>query len=158
MNFAELWAVRGFRLNIIGGIILMLIGSPIVYMAFDRVHPYEFLAEGSAILPPEAEGGDQVTVYWKVKYNRTCTGSVRRVLFDPTTKVETQYSLENAAIPSNSLREGYLRKTFLLPRDLAPGWWGYRSDLCYICNPLQDFVTAARVCYSTPDLFFKVRK
>jgi hypothetical protein len=124
----------------------------------DNVPPYKFFADESFIVPPEAGAGDEIAVWWKVKVNRElCAGVGHRVLFDPTTKaILTTYAPYRVATRLD-LKDGYLIRKFILPKTgVVPGWVGYRSTLCYYCNPYQRYI--APMCVSTPDLFFKYEK
>ena len=139
---------------------LSLIASSILgwlaFMAADNLPPYEYDAENSFIIPSIADDGDQIRVMLKIKkVNRICPGSNRRVLFDPVTKVHiATYDPTPAAI-SNSIIDGYLNRTFLLPKSLPSGPIGYRATVCYECNLLQKFFKP--LCVITPDLFFAIR-
>lgn len=155
VHLHELWSVRVFRLNFIGGVILMLLASPIAYMAFDTQPPYTYIVNESVVLPPTAKGGEQVTVMWKVIFHRSCPGSSQRILFDPTTKVILASYDPSPAATTSSLKNGYLNRTFLLPKSMQPGWVGYRATISYQCNFLQRFWPLVT---TTPDLFFKVEE
>jgi hypothetical protein len=155
-HFKELWTERSFRLQVVGGFLLMAMTMPLAMWAFDTEEPLKFDAEKSLIIPAEAHGGDQMLVMWALKQppRKGCTGEVRRKLVDPTTKVLiAAYDIEKSG---GVFQGGYLKKTFMLPTAAPKGWIAYKSDLCYACNPLQQLISAARICYSTPDLLFKV--
>lgn len=140
---------------IIGSITACLLGW-FAFMAADTTPPYEYDAENSFIIPSTAHDGDQITVMWKIaKINRFCPGSNHRVLFDPKTRVIlASYDPTSAAI-SESIKDGYLNRTFLLPRGaLPPGPIGYRANVCYECNLFQRFVKP--LCVATPELLFRV--
>ena len=154
-HFSELWTVRAFRLNFIGGVILMLMASSLTYIIFDTQPPYTYIVKESGIIPPTAKGGDQVIVMWRVIFHRSCPGSNQRILFDPVTKVILASYDPAPAATTVSLRDGYLNRTFLLPKNIQPGWVGYRAVVTYQCNFLQRFWP---LVVTTPDLFFKVEE
>lgn len=150
----KIW--RELRWQMVFGAIMAGLFGWIAYMAADTTPPYEFDAANSYIVPSTAHDGDQITVKWKLsKINRVCLGSNRRVLFDPKTRVIlAAYDPTPAAI-SESIVDGYLNRTFLLPRGALPeGQIGYRANVCYECNPLQRYFKP--LCISTPELFFRV--
>jgi hypothetical protein len=157
LSFADLMSSRAFRMQLFSGIALMLIAFPIGYFASDRKPPLVFDASESSIIPPSAQGGEQITVLWRVtELRRTCPGTVRRVLFDPDRGVQLAiYDTESSA-NLGAVQDGFLHKTFMLPKVIQKGEIGYRADLCYACNPLQRLIPALRICYSTPDLKFKI--
>ena len=127
----------------------------LAFMMADNEPPYEYDAERSFIVPSKAHDGEQVTVMWKLKtVNRICPGSNRRVLFDPTTRVILASYDPTPAAVSESIKDGYLNRTFLLPRALPAGLIGYRANVCYECNPFQRFIKP--LCVATPELFFSV--
>lgn len=159
ISIRELWATKTFRIQVIAGIVLMLVAIPVAAMVFDTQEPVRFDVSGSGLLPIEVESGEQMIVMWKLTQppRLGCTGDIRRILFDPRTRVQlAAYDRESVRTGESYSSDGYMRKTFLLPKVLPTGWVGYRSDLCYACNPLQKLISAARICYSTPELFFKV--
>lgn len=137
----------------IGGALLF---GCVSFMAADNQPPYEYDAEKSYIVPSKAHDGDQITVMWKLaKINRICPGSNRRILFDPRTRVILASYDPTPAAVSESIHEGYLNRTFLLPRGALPeGPIGYRANVCYECNPFQRFIKP--LCVATPELFFSV--
>ena len=143
----QLWA---------GGAFAALLFGWVAFMAADNQPPYEYDAANSYIVPLVANDGDQILVRWKIKVNRICPGSGRRMLFDKKTGVIlASYDPTPAAI-SDSIKDGYLNRTFLLPRGGLPqGEIGYRSTVCYECNPFQKFIKP--LCVTTPDLTFSVR-
>jgi len=125
-------------------------------MAADNQPPYEYDAANSYIVPSIANDGDQLTVRWKIKVNRICPGSNSRVLFDRQTGVVLASYDPTPAAVSASIKDGYLNRTFLLPRGALPsGEIGYRATVCYQCNLLQKFVKP--LCVTTPELTFRVR-
>lgn len=127
----------------------------IAFMAADNQPPYEYDVENSYIIPYYAKDGSQITVRWRLKnVNRICPGSNRRVLFDPITKVVIATYDPTPAALSDSVKDGYLNRTFLLPQSLPEGRTGYRATVCYECNPFQKYVRA--LCITTPDIFFNV--
>lgn len=127
------------------------------FMAADNQPPYEYDVAQSYVVPSVANDGDQITVKWKLlKINRICPGSNRRVLFDKTTGVVLASYDPTPAAVSSSIADGYLNRTFLLPRGALPsGEIGYRATVCYECNLLQKFVRP--LCVTTPDLTFRIR-
>jgi hypothetical protein len=150
-----LWHSRSFRFLFALAVTAMVVLSVTTYMLFDNTPPYVFIPEESRIVPSQASGGDFVTVKWKVHVNRACKGNLRRILFDPKTKVFlATYDNEAVAVAVGQLQNGYLNKTFLLPRVIQKGPIGYRAELHYRCNVLQNFFP---LNITTPDLFFEIK-
>lgn len=144
------------RWSVFIGLILAVTLGSIGYMAADNQPPYEYDLEKSYIIPSLANDGDQITVLWKIKkINRICTGMTHRMLFDPKTDVIlASYDPVPAALRS-STKDGYLRRTFMLPRGALPsGEIGYRATVCYECNAFQKLVRP--LCITTPDLTFRL--
>lgn len=159
-DIRELWAFKSFRLRIFMTILPTLLAIIVGYFAMDRERPYIFHKEGSAIIPPSGHGGDQITVVWKVTFNRQCSGLVERQLVDPDTGVIIgAYDPSPAAYNGVDVGGNYLRKTFALPKVLQKGWIGYQADLTYTCNWVQAlFPGAFAIRYKTPRLLFKVEE
>lgn len=148
------WTELRWQLAI--GLVMSSLLGWVVFMAADNTAPYEYDAENSYIVPSKVSDGDHITVMWRIKkVNRFCPGATNRVLFDPQTKVIlTSYDTTPAAL-SESLKDGYLNRTFQLPRSLLPpGRIGYRAKVCYECNLFQKL--AKPLCVTTPELFFDV--
>lgn len=159
MSWRSLWASRPFRMQFFVGLALMVLVAVGSSWAFDTRHPLEFDGENSFIVPTVAMGGDQMLVVWAFKNppRKGCVGEVRRSLIDPDTKVViASYDREPAAA-GDGFSGDTLKKTFALPKIIPKGWTAYKADLCYACNPLQRLITAARICYSTPELLFRVQ-
>jgi hypothetical protein len=144
---------RLFRVLLSFACLISAFGGVTTYMAFDTTPPYEFIGSESLVVPPSAYGGDQITVKWKVKFNRVCTGSMRRILFDPDTNVVLAVYDTEPVAGIYALEDGYLNKTFRLPTVIQKGWIGYRAELHYRCNFLQRFFP---LNVTTPDLHFKI--
>ena len=145
------------KLLMIIGIAISSILGWIAFMAADNQPPYEYDVVNSYVVPSLADDGDQITVKWKLsRINRICPGSNCCVLFDKTTGVIlAAYDPTPAAI-SSSIKDGYLNRTFLLPRGALPsGEIGYRATVCYECNLFQKFIKP--LCVTTPDLMFRIR-
>ncbi|HJS08960.1 hypothetical protein GGQ85_003550 [Nitrobacter vulgaris] len=137
-------------------ILIAFLAGSVVFMAFDTTPPYEYDENASFVVPSPANDGDQVTVKWRLKkVNRECPGIAQRVLFDPKTKIILANYDPIPAATSESVRDGYLNRTFALPRGLPSGPIAYRAEVCYGCNPLQQFVKP--LCVPTPNLIFAVR-
>lgn len=145
------------KLLMIIGIALSSILGWIAFMAADNQPPYEYDVVNSYVVPSLADDGDQITVKWKLsRINRICPGSNRRVLFDRTTGVILAVYDPTPAAISSSIKDGYLNRTFLLPRGALPsGEIGYRATVCYECNLFQKFIKP--LCVTTPDLMFRIR-
>jgi hypothetical protein len=143
------------RWQIVIGLWLATIFGGGAFMFADNTPPYEYDAEQSYIVPSTAHDGEQITVMWKLKkINRICPGSNHRVLFDPKTRVILASYDPTPAAVSESIIDGYLNRTFLLPRGALPeGAIGYRANVCYVCNPLQRLFP---LCVTTPELFFRL--
>jgi hypothetical protein len=145
-----------FRVLFFLSLVTAAVVGPATYWAFDNVMPYDFIADGSVVIPTEARGNDQMLVKWKVRFNRVCPGLIRRQLVDPHTGVVLAvYDPQPTLTDPPGFRTGYLNKTFLLPRNIQTGWIGYRSTLEIWCNPLQR-VWPLRA--TTPTLLFKVNE
>lgn len=156
-DLKELWAFRSFRARIFLAVLPTTISLIIGHFAADRTRPYEFISEGSYIEPPAGRGGDQVTVNWHVKHNRTCNGNVERQLVDPVTDVIlATYDPAPAAQNGVSVGSDYLRKVMLLPRGIQKGTIAYQAKLTYYCNWLQNLWPALAIRYTTPKLLFKI--
>lgn len=144
------------KLWIIGGLLSGVCGW-VAFMAADNQPPYVYDEANSYIVPSVAAEGQRITVKWRLlRVNRVCPGSTRRVLFDPRTGVILATYDPTLAVVSASIKDGYLNRTFLLPAgDVLPvGEIGYRSTVCYECNPFQEFIKP--LCVTTPDLRFLV--
>jgi hypothetical protein len=144
------------RWQLVIGTILCGLCAWVAFMVADTTPPYEYDIERSFIVPSRAHDGDQITVRWALaKVNRICPGSNRRVLFDPKTHVILASYDPTPAAVSESIQNGYLNRTFLLPRGVLPsGKVGYRANVCYECNLFQKFIKP--LCVATPNLFFQV--
>jgi hypothetical protein len=152
----NLFGSAAFRALFVLSLIIAIIVGPISFWMLDNAHPYEFDADLSVIIPTEAHGNDQMIVKWKVHYNRTCQGTIRRELFDPHTEVVLAvYDPQPAATEPPAFHDGYLNKTFLLPRKIQTGRVGYRAKLEFSCNPLQRIWPMR---YNSPSLFFTVNE
>lgn len=136
------------------GILLCGMSAWVAYMIADVEPPYVYYGEESYIIPSSAEKGEQMVVHWKVKQNRYCPGYTVRQLFDPkTTAIIATYDTAQMA-PVNSVSpEGYLIRTFTLPRAISSGRTGYRTVVCFSCNPLRRLVP---VCEMSPYLYFNI--
>jgi len=156
----ELWGFKSFRARIVLAIFPTLVALIVGHFATDRERPYEFHLEGSFIVPPEAESGDQITVNWKVTRRRQCEGTVDRQLVDPRTEVIiANYDPAPAALNGVAVGTDILRKTFTLPLNMQRGDVGYQAKLNYQCNWLQKiFPNALGIKYVTPLLKFTIRE
>lgn len=151
---ANLFGSGAFRALFALSLIFTVATGLLSYWLLDNQHPYEFIAEQSLIIPNEAQGNDQMLVKWKVRFHRTCPGLIRRRLFDPRTEVIlAEYDPQQTSPDAPTHSEGYLNKTFLLPKQIQTGWVGYKASLEYWCNPVQRLWPLR---YDTPVLFFKV--
>jgi len=158
-NLRELWTLESFRARIFMAIVPTLGAVFFGYLIADTTPPYIFHKEGSYIVPPQGQGGDEMTVMWKVTHNRTCPGTVTRRLVDPVTDVVLAvYDPQPAAL--HGVKAGdMLVKTFLLPRTLQSGMVGYQAQLSYTCNWLQvRFPDLFGINYTTPKLLFRYEK
>jgi len=145
-----------FRKQFVIGAFLAAIIGWVAYMIADNAPPYEFDGLASVIVPPKAYGGDQITVRWKIKrINRVCPGTTERILFDPNTKIIIANYDKTSAAAEESLKDGYLNRTFALPRELPAGPIAYRANICYQCNAFQAFIRP--MCKTTPTLLFEVQ-
>lgn len=153
-DWKAVWTQLRWQLAI--GFVMSSLLAWVVFMAADNTPPYEYDAEKSYIVPSKASDGDQITVMWKIKKTqRLCPGANNRVLFDPQTKVILASYDTTPASLTDSLKHGYLNRTFQLPRSvLPPGRVGYRATICYECNLFQKL--AKPLCVTTPELFFEI--
>jgi hypothetical protein len=152
MTLQNLWQSWAFRAMLALSFMVTLFVSPLVYWSLDTMPPFVYLAEGSDVIPDPATGGQQIIARWKVKYNRSCPGLVRRQLFDPRTNVII--ALYDPAPASEGRPPGdQLNKTFLLPHQMQTGKVGYRARLEYHCNPLQLLFP---LILETPNLYFTI--
>lgn len=137
------------------GILISLLLGTLAYMMADNQPPYTYDLEKSYIVPARAKDGDQIAVRWRLKnINRICPGSNRRMLFDPQTKVILAAYDPTPAAVADSIKDGYLNRTFMLPKSMQSGRIGYRANVCYECNLYQKYVKP--LCVMTPDLFFEI--
>lgn len=160
-DLRELWSVKSFRARIFLAMLPTAIALIVGYYVTDAQRPYDFHKEGSFIEPPVGTGGDQVTVNWKVTFYRQCTGHLTRTLVDPNSGVLLAvYDTSPVASASGVFAaNGYLRKTFTIPRSMPPGVIGYKAQLEYQCNWLQRmFPRPLSIRYETPMLLFKVER
>jgi len=153
----ELWGFKSFRARVFFAIIPTAIAFVFGLLATDRVRPYDYIPEGSFIVPTSGKGGDQVTVHWHVRQNRTkpCPGIVERLLIDPSTDVVLATYDPVLATPMPPVK-GYLNVTFAMPRNMQAGVVGYRAKMTYTCNWLQAVFPTMAIKYSTPTLLFTV--
>lgn len=160
MTLLELFKIPALRILLGISLLVSAVSATAAFMLADTEAPYIYHADKSFILPEFAEGGDQMTVYWRVTINRRCEGFTQRVLFDPRTGVilatyDAAPMVPKTNIVSEIAGDGpYSVRTFLLPQVIQKGKIGYRSAVCYSCNPLRRLIP---VCTFTPDLFFEVR-
>jgi len=153
----ELWAVKSFRARIFLAILPTSIALVVGHFATDRQRPYDFHAEESFVIPPKGREGQEMTINWRVTHHRTCPGTVERQLVDPNTGVIVA-AYDPAPADTNGGQDGWLRKTFRVPRDIQAGNIAYQSKLTYQCNWLQKFVPALAIRYLTPRIVFTVEK
>lgn len=140
-----LWGILVFSVTVV---------TPLSYMAFDNMPPYEYDVENSYIIPSETPVGRQLTVHWKLKkVNRTCSGSITRHVVDQDTSVRFSYD-PTAAARTIDIHDDVLNRTFFLPPDVTTGKKWYYADADFACNPLQRFYPL-RV--RTPRLPFEVK-
>lgn len=145
-----------FYIRIAVAVAFAFLAGSVAFMAFDNAPPYEYDEANSYVVPSPANDGDQITVKWKLmKVNRICPGSAQRVLFDPKTKIVLANYDKTPAATSDSVKDGYLNRTFALPRGLPSGPIAYRANVCYGCNLFQEFIKP--LCVATPNLIFSVR-
>lgn len=155
-----LWKTPSFKALLAVSLVVAAICATLSYWITDTEPPYTYHGEKSYILPHDAVGGDQMTVYWRVTINRKCKGFTQRILFDPRTGVniatyDAAPMVSDTNIVASLHGEGpWLVRSFLLPQVIQKGVIGYRSAVCYSCNPLQEW---RPVCMFTPDLMFEVR-
>lgn len=149
--------IKSIKPEIVLGCLLGALAGWIVFMAFDNEPPYVYDSIGSYVEPEHPSGGDWITVKWRLKHvNRVCPGVVQRVLFDPVTKIIIAKYDQTQAANVENINDGYLIRTFALPRLLPTGKIAYRADVCYYCNALQHLVRP--LCVPTPNLIFDVRE
>lgn len=153
----ELWSFKSFRARIFMAIVPTAIALVIGHFATDRHRPYDFHVRESYIIPPRGVEGQDMSVHWRVTQRRSCPGTVERQLVDPNTGViVAAYNPEPAE--EGMVTDGWLHKTFKVPRDIQAGNIAYQSKLTYQCNWLQVLMPALAIRYTTPRLIFTVEK
>ncbi len=141
------------KLIIASALVSLFIVTPIAFMAFDRIPPYEYDAARSYVVPSQTNSGRQMTVHWHfARVNRVCVGSITRRVVDQESGIRFSYD-PTAAARSVELEDTKLVRTFFLPQDVTPGKKWYFADAEFACNPLQRFYPL-RV--RTPRLSFEV--
>lgn len=156
-DLRELWSLESFRARIFMAAIPTVFSVIVGYYALDRQPPYDFYGqdEGSSIEPPTGAAGDVVTVNWRVRFHRSCVGTVERQLVDPESDVIlAAYAIAPAAQNGIKIGEEYLRKPLTLPRDIKRGTIAYQARLTYQCNWLQRQWPFFAIRYTTPKLLF----
>lgn len=138
---------------IVTALFTLLVVTPISYMMFDTLPPYEYDELQSYVIPEHTPAGRQMLVHWKFKrVNRTCVGSITRYVVDQETKIRISYD-PTAAARTVDRDDMALDRTFYLPPNTVPGKKWYYVDAEFACNPLQHFYPL-RV--RTPRLTFEV--
>jgi hypothetical protein len=127
------------------------------HFATDRQHPYDFIVEESYVEPPTGERGHKMTINWRVKEHRLCPGTIERQLVDPATGVLIAV-YDPAPADTVGSEGGWLRKSFMVPKDIQSGTLAYQSKLTYQCNWLQKLVPFLAIRYTTPRISFYVEK
>lgn len=131
----------------------ILIAGPLAYLLSDRTHPYEYLS--GDVLPPDPSTGSQISIHWRVRYNRFCPGWVQREITDRRGYVWFNVgSAVKQIAPVTPGHEADIVNTMELPRQLGPGPATYRAYVSYRCNFLQSWVWPITV--STPALPFEI--
>jgi len=158
-SFKELWSSSSFRTQTYVGLVLTAIAVPVTYWMSDNDIPYVYIPEGSYIRPPDPDDGGEITAVWAVeKIKRICPASSRRQIIDPQSgAILASYDLI-PALTTTKIGDTEIVKTFALPKRALPYEEpvGYRSQICFECNPYQKYVRAR--CVMTPTLTFQVRK
>lgn len=148
-------AFAQFKLATCIGILLGCLFGWIAFMASDNLPPYVYDVERSKIIPDPALPGDQVIVMWKIKeINRTCPGVVRRMLFDPETRVMIATYDPSPSSLAEGAKDQYLNISFALPKRMPVGKIGYRAQVWYHCNLYQEYIRPLVI--NTPELFFEI--
>lgn len=135
-------------------IVAFLVVGPVTYFLFDREPPYEYLS--GEVFPPDPEIGSQISVHWRVKFNRFCPGWVQRDITD-----RRGYVWHNVGTPVKNIlhaingAEADIVNSFELPRQLGIGPAHYQAHVSYRCNWLQNWVWPILV--STPVLSFEIK-
>jgi hypothetical protein len=156
-DIKELWTFKSFRARIFLAAFPTIIAAVIGHFATDRQPPYDFHADQSYVVPPVGREGLEMTINWRVTHHRTCPGTIERQLVDPNTGVIVAI-YDPAPADTNGGKNGWLRKTFRVPRDIPGGNIAYQSKLTYHCNWLQALVPALAIRYLTPRIIFYVEK
>ncbi len=156
-DIRELWGFRSFRARIFLAIFPTTIALVVGHFATDRQHPYDFFVEESYVEPPTGSRGQEMTINWKVKEHRVCPGIVERQLVDPKTDVLIAV-YDPAPTDTRGAEDGWLRKTFRVPKDIQAGTLAYQAKLTYHCNWLQKLMPAIAIRYTIPRLTFYVEK
>lgn len=155
VDLRELWGFRSFRIRVFFAVVFAVVAGVLSFLMADTKQPFEFIEEGSYIVPPAGKAGEQMTVYWNGKRNRYCPGLVHRKLVDPNTGVVLAvYDPIPASFTDNTVA-GMVVRNFTLPRTLQSGPVGYQVSLTFTCNWLQVLLpNTFAIRYNSPRLLF----
>jgi hypothetical protein len=131
---------------------------PLTHWITDDEAPYKYIVEQSSIRPPDPDDGGQITAVWAVEpVKRLCPASSRRQVFDPKSGAVLASYDAVPVLQTTQIGDTQIVKTFMLPKRALPydERLGYRSMICFECNPYQQYVKAN--CKLTPSLYFRVR-
>lgn len=157
-DIKELWQIKIFRVRIFFAIVPTIAAAVFGFLAADNTHPFDYIAEGSYIKPPTGRPGEQVIVSWSVRQNRSiCPGIVTRQLIDVNTK-EVVAMYDPVFATRGPVTNNRLNISFAMPKTIPTGWIGYRANLEYTCNWLQQAFPSFAIRYQTPMLLFKVQE
>ncbi len=135
--------------NIIAAIVAIGFVAPILWMALDRLPPYEIM--NGRINPPEPVKSGEFIVTWDIKRLRACQPEYSSV----TTIIIDRQGFRHVATPimaSNLSDQQKIKRVVKLPENIT-GRAEFFSDVCYACNPIQTFWP---VCMQTPKLEFMI--
>ncbi len=128
------------------------LGAWIAVMASDRQLPTEYVGKPQ-VIPDPVEDGARIIVDIPVKRNRSCPGTVQRMLKNARTdEVIAFYDPVAAAYPTPIGSEQRLPKTFELPEGLPPRVM-YSAEVCFTCNIIQHWWP---ICTHVPSVTFSV--
>lgn len=141
--------------NLIWAIVVALIVvGPVTYFLADRQHPYEYVY--GEVLPPDPNTGSQISIHWRVRFNRFCPGWVQRDITDRRGYVWRNVGGPVKNIPAPAKDEyADIVNTLELPRQLGMGPATYQAHVTYRCNWLQRWFWPISV--SSPKLLFEIK-
>lgn len=141
------------RENAIAAFVAIGVFAPVLWMALDRMPPYEIT--NGRIDPSNPVKGTEFTVTWDIRALRSCqvqNSSVTRVII-------SKQGFSYRAVPDKATygtpeqrRTDEIKRPVKLPENIV-GPARYYADVCYVCNMLQEIWP---ICMRTPTLDFVI--